>query len=85
MHYTGRLENEAAFTDSKDGEQLGFPLGSGGVISGFERGIIGMKAREIKPITVPPEEAYGPRHGELLLDVEKSKFPENPTGYGEEN
>jgi len=44
-----------------------------------------MKAGEIKTITVPPEEAYGPRHGELLLDVEKSKFPENFTGYGEEN
>jgi peptidylprolyl isomerase len=85
VHYTGRLENGEAFGDSKDGKPLEFPLGSGGVIPGFERGIIGMKAGEIKTITVPPEEAYGPRHGELLLDVEKSKFPENSTGYGEED
>jgi FKBP-type peptidyl-prolyl cis-trans isomerase 2 len=68
-----------------DSERCTIPLGCGGVIPGLERGVIGMRAREIKTITAAPEEAYGPTHGELLLDVEKSEFPENSTGYCEEN
>lgn len=79
VHYTGRLENGEVFADSKDGEPLEFTLGSGEVIPGLESGIIGMKAGETKTISVPPEEAYGPRHEELVIDVKKSEFPENLT------
>ena len=79
VHYTGRLENGEVFADSKDGEPLEFILGSGEVIPGLESGIIGMKAGETKTISVPPEEAYGPRHEELVIDVKKSEFPENLT------
>ena len=79
VHYTGRLENGEIFANSRDGEPLEFALGSEKVIPGFEKGIIGMEAGETKTITVPPEEAYGQRHEELVVDVKKSEFPEDLT------
>ena len=77
VHYTGKLENGAVFDASKDGEPFEFTIGEGEVIPGFEKGVIGMEVGETKTITVPPEEAYGPRNEELIVDVKKSILPEN--------
>jgi len=79
VHYTGRLENGEVFTNSRESEPLEFTLGSGKAIPGFEKAVIGMAVGETKTITVPPEEAYGPRHEDLLVDVKKSNFPEDIT------
>ena len=79
VHFTGRLENGEVFSNSKDDQPLEFTLGSGKIIPGFEEGIIGMEVGETKTITVPPEEAYGPRRKELIVDVEKTDLPENIT------
>jgi len=79
LHYTGKLENGAVFDTSKDDEPFGFTIGRGEVIPGFEKGVIGMEVGETKTITVPPEEAYGPRSEELLVDVSKSALSEDIT------
>ncbi len=76
VHYTGRLENGEVFANSKDGEPLEFTIGSGELITGLEKGIIGMEVREAKTITVPPEEAYGPRSKELVAKIRKADLPE---------
>jgi len=62
VHFTGRLENGEVFSDSKGDEPFEFTLRSGELIPGFEKGIIDMKVGDTKTITVPPEEAFGPRH-----------------------
>ena len=79
VHYTGKLENGKVFDTSEDRQPREFTLGSGKIIPGFEKGIIGMEVGEAKTITVPPEEAYGPRRNELIVDVEKTDLPENIT------
>ncbi|NVM25332.1 MAG: peptidylprolyl isomerase [Desulfobacterales bacterium] len=79
VHYTGKLENGEVFANSKVGEPFEFRIGKREVIPGFEKGVIGMEVGETKTITVPPEEAYGPRSEELLVDVSKSALPENIT------
>lgn len=78
VHFTGRLENGEVFSDSKDDEPFEFTLGSGELIPGFEKGIIDMKVGDTKTITVPPEEAFGPRHEELMFAFKKSDFPITP-------
>jgi len=78
-HCTGRLQNGEVFANSRDSKPLEFTLGSGQLIRGFENAVIGMEVGETKTITVPPEEAYGPRYEDLVLDVEKSYFPEDIT------
>jgi FKBP-type peptidyl-prolyl cis-trans isomerase 2 len=79
VHYTGKLEDGTVFDTSKDREPLEFTIGDGSVIPGFEKGIIGMEIGSKKIVTIPPEEAYGQRHKELILKVEKNNFPENVT------
>jgi len=78
VHLTGRLENGEVFSKPED-EPLEFTLGSGELIPGFEKGIVGMEAGQTKTIAVPPEEAYGPRNEELMVDVKKTTLPENIT------
>jgi peptidylprolyl isomerase len=75
--FTGRLENGEVFGKSEDESPLEFTLGSGGLIPGVERGIVGMEVGEKKTITVPPEQAYGPKREELVVEVEKSDLPEH--------
>jgi peptidylprolyl isomerase len=79
VHYTGRLETGEVFANSKGGKPLEFSIGTGAFIPGFENGVIGMEVGETKTVIVPPEEAYGPRHEELVIDVERSEFSEDPT------
>lgn len=77
VHYTGRLENGRVFDTSQGGPPLGLKIGTGKLIPGFEKAIIGMKIGNTKTITILPEEAYGPRYNELVVDVKKSDFPED--------
>ena len=79
VHYTGQLINGDVFDTSKDRQPLEFEIGSGKVIPGFEKGIIDMEVGESKRITIAPEEAYGPRREELVVNVMKSDFPDHIT------
>jgi len=78
IHLTGRLENGEVFSKPED-KPFEFTLGSGELIPGFEKGIVGMEVGQTKTIAVPPEEAYGPRNEELMVDVKKTTLPENIT------
>lgn len=75
VHYTGKFEDGAVFDSSVDRDPLEFTLGQGQVIPGFENGIKGMEIGEKKSITVSPEEGYGQRHDQNIIEVKKSVFP----------
>lgn len=77
VHYTGRLADGTTFdTSRQDGrEPLQFDLGGGMVIPGFDAGVTGMKVGEQKTVTIPVEDAYGPRRDELVVDVPKEQMP----------
>lgn len=79
VHYTGKLEDGTVFDSSKEGEPLEFTIGTGKVIPGFEKGVIGMERGGSKTVTVTPEEAYGSVHKELVAKVKKENLPENIT------
>jgi peptidylprolyl isomerase len=78
VHFRGRLENGEVFSNSKDDQPVECTLGSGELIAGFEKGIIGMEVGDTKTIELPPEEAFGQRHEELLFRIKKSDFPITP-------
>ena len=79
VHYTGKFEDGTVFDTSEERGPLEFTIGSGAVIPGFEQSIVGMEVDEKKTVTIPPEEAYGPRREELIWERKKSEFPEGIT------
>ncbi|RLF69425.1 MAG: hypothetical protein DRN40_06620 [Thermoplasmata archaeon] len=54
-------------------EPLTFVVGSGERPKGFEDGVIGMRVGEVRNITVPPEEGYGPADPGLILWIPETE------------
>lgn len=75
VHYTGKFRGNQVFDSSKDREPIMFTIGSGEIIAGFEKAVIGMNPGEQKTIQVNSDEAYGPVLNELITQVEKNKIP----------
>jgi peptidylprolyl isomerase len=79
VHYKGKLEDGTVFDSSQGRDPLEVKLGTNAVIPGFEKGLLGMEVGDKKTITISSEDGYGPRRDELIMEVEKSAFPENVT------
>ncbi len=72
IQYTGTYDNGEIFDTNVGFEPLEFLVGSGTIINGLERGVMGMKEDEIKDITVLPEEGYGEYNNEFVVTVQKN-------------
>jgi FKBP-type peptidyl-prolyl cis-trans isomerase 2 len=77
VHYTGTLNDGSTFDSSQGREPLEFTLGQGMVIPGFENGVLGMSPGDKKTVEIPADQAYGPHRPELVIEVEKTAFPED--------
>lgn len=77
VHYTGMLEDGTVFDTSRNRESLEVTVGSGTLIPGFEDALVGMSVGETKELKVASADAYGPRREELVIQVEREKFPPN--------
>jgi len=77
LHYTGTLDDGTQFDSSSGREPLQFTLGSGQVIPGFEKAVEGMAVGDSKKVNIPPEQAYGPRHEQMIQDVPKTALPDD--------
>ncbi len=77
IHYTGKLVDGEVFDSSRqDGrEPLEFVLDSGAVIPGFDAAVTGMSVGETKTVTIPVDQAYGPRRDELMIAANRSELP----------
>ena len=76
VNYTGKLDDGTVFDSSSGREPLEFTIGSGQVIPGFEEAVIGMSPGETKTASLPPEQAYGSRHEELVITLGRDQVPE---------
>jgi peptidylprolyl isomerase len=76
VHYTGKLEDGTVFDSSQGREPISFKVGEGQVIPGFENAVEGMEVGQSKTVTIPSDQAYGPRREDMVVTVEKDKFPE---------
>ena len=79
VHYTGKLADGTVFGSSVGREPLEFTLGAGQMIPGFEQAVLGMKVGESKIVTIPANEAYGPRLDDLILEVPRENLPSGKT------
>ncbi|MAC96234.1 MAG: peptidylprolyl isomerase [Flavobacteriales bacterium] len=78
VHYTGTLtdENNTMFDSSREREPLEFTVGAGQMIQGFDNAVEGMAVGDSKKVTIPMDEAYGPRRDEAMLTVSKTQLPQ---------
>lgn len=77
VHYHGKLTSGETFDSSAGRDPLEFEVGGGMVIKGFDDGVTGMTIGEKKTITIPFDEAYGPRNPEMVIEMPKERFPED--------
>ena len=75
ISYVGTLDNGRIFSSTDDSGSQTYTIGSGQLFSGLERAITGMRAGEVKNITLPVYEAYGPRLLENIISVSRQTFP----------
>lgn len=85
VDYVGKLEDGTVFDTSvkevaiqagiynqmRNYEPLTFTVGTGQMIEGFDKGVIGMKAGETKVLKISPEQAYGEYDPELSRELSR--------------
>lgn len=79
IHYSGTLHDGTTFDSSAGRDPIEFAVGAGAVIPGFDKAVEGMTVGESKSITIPPEEAYGPHHEQLVQEVPADALPDGLT------
>ena len=75
VHYRGTLKDGSEFDSSQGREPLQFQVGSGQVIPGFEKQVEGMAVGETSTLTIPADEAYGPRDERQIQIVPRTALP----------
>lgn len=79
VHYTGWLTTGVKFDSSRDRNQpFSFAIGTGGVIKGWDEGVLTMKIGGKRRLIIPAALAYGPagrpptipQNSTLIFDVE---------------
>ncbi len=75
VHYTGKLVNGEQFDSSAGREPLGFTVGAGQMIKGFDAAIPGMAIGDKKTINIPAAEAYGEKDPTAIIEFPKEHVP----------
>ena len=74
MEYTLKVDGEVADT-SEGREPLAYLHGSGNIIPGLEREMIGMTVGQSKDVVVAALDAYGEEDDQAFMDVPREQFP----------
>jgi FKBP-type peptidyl-prolyl cis-trans isomerase SlyD len=75
FHYAVREKDGETVEDSHDrGEPLAFLVGTGALIPGLEKALIGHESGEKLEVTVEPADAYGDRRDDFTQRVPKKYF-----------
>jgi peptidylprolyl isomerase len=77
VHYTGRLTDGTQFDSSAGREPLEFTVGAGQMIRGFDNGVLGMVVGDKKTIQISPEEGYGNRDENAVIEFPAASVPKD--------
>lgn len=76
FHYTGQLGDGTVFDSSED-EPMTAEVGTNFLIPGLEDALLGMEEGDEKTVTVQPEDAYGERRDDMIVDVDRDNIPDD--------
>ncbi len=74
IHYTLTNDTGEVLDSSQGQEPLDYVHGSGQIIPGLEAALEGKETGDKLQVTIAPEDAYGPRHDELIQPVPREAF-----------
>lgn len=77
VHYTGRFQSGKIFDSSKGRDPLKFTVGSGMLIKGFDRAVIGMRPGESVSVVIEPGQGYGNRNEEMVVEIPRKDIPDD--------
>lgn len=63
-------------SDAADGEPIIYVHGYGMLVPGLEAALAGLEVGASKDVVVSPEEGFGERDDELVLEIDRSDFPD---------
>ena len=75
IDYTGKLTDGTQFDSSVGREPLEFQLGSGQIITGFDREVEGMKVGDKLTVSIAATDAYGPHDEQKVQNVPREAIP----------
>lgn len=75
VHYTGKFDDGEVFDSSEGRTPLKFTVGADQVIPGFDNAVLAMVPGNKKTFTIKPEDAYGARSDDFMIDVPRSQVP----------
>lgn len=76
VHYTGTLLDGSQFDSSVGRSPLEFTVGAGQMIAGFDAGVVGMAIGEKKTIQIDPDNGYGQKDPNAIIEFPTSNVPE---------
>jgi FKBP-type peptidyl-prolyl cis-trans isomerase 2 len=82
IEYTLTLEDGTQVDTNVGGDALRFEQGSGQIIPGLDKELLGMAVGDSKQVTVEPEQGYGPVNPEAYAEVPVSELPEGAREVG---
>ena len=75
VHYVGTFNDGTEFDRSREGSPLKFKVGSGMVIPGFDKAVMGHEVGDKFSVNIPAAEAYGEKQEHLLFPVPMEQVP----------
>ncbi len=63
-------------SDAEDGEPIVYVHGYGMLVPGLEAALMGLEVGSVKDVTVSPDEGFGDRDDELVLEIDRGDFPD---------
>ena len=76
VHYTGTLLDGSQFDSSVGRSPLEFTVGAGQMIAGFDAGVLGMSVGDKKTIQIDPDNGYGQKDPNAIIEFPASNVPE---------
>ncbi|MCR9068861.1 MAG: peptidylprolyl isomerase [Rhodobacteraceae bacterium] len=77
IHYTGTLADGTTFDSSQGRDPLSFEMGKGQIIPGLEAALDGMSEGDSKTVTIPADQAYGPRQEDAMQQIPRASVPDD--------
>ena len=81
VHFTGKSTDGTVCESSHGSDPIEFKLGNSEVMKGLEDMVRGMRSGERREGKIPPHLAHGKHRDDLLLAVERERFPRHIDPY----